>query len=516
MQDEEFMDNRATITNVKEASSLKTINDAISVEILLNCFSFLDLKSNARVSSVCTLWNNINKEHTWVYRFKQLFPDLYKLYNQIEYRNLMQSIDQPVNYFNKLQEILIPLCGELNKEQFQDYLILRSCNLEGIKKILACGDGQKRIFLADRKGNHIFDFLRNLEKSKRQEILDNIFQCLSNPFIKNGVWDFTRYEIKNFQDEYGIPISSIMPNGLINPILLVVFASLCNQSHLIQTWIDDKKIGFSDLECILSIALHFNYDDLFKIIEPHMKNMDDNVFGFELGDILTRIIGRTNANFSLSPDFANKIFALICKSNQFLNELFPTKTNELFRNAGLLFFATLLNQQDFINEKLKVLPDINIKSDCYYNIAFNRLTTNNFGGHLNLDSNYRHKFIKLLENKGLNLISCFDGYQKNWCCGISFHPFYPFVSMNDLCTIYNLCMNNYGNEKLKQYILEASAYDGNLDCFQLMISLDAAVDEEKIMQLLEANKKSLYIKKQFSILIDLARDKNYSDNCSII
>lgn len=439
-----------------------SLND-LSEDAILYCFNFLNIQDLNNVVEVSRFWHRLGKDEVvWKLRLKKLYPELYQKYNSA-YRVIYQKTGKSFSWREALKNALYKRYRGKTKEEFQDYLTLLACDLEGIKHILRAPNGIRRIFQYDHHGDTIFDFVQKLNANKRQAVLNEIFTALSVRCKKeDGSWDFSDYEVKNFHTDYGIPIKLLMPDDRINPSLLIVFAVLCNQLALLKQWHREHPNNFVFTEYAIAIALRFNYEEIFFALInintlPHPRKMMLSI----LEDILW-----IKYNLSFTPHINDYLFRVINPTNQAFAEKWPNRIfldSSIFslHHAGNIFLAAILHQQNYLDQHL---PDLSthtfLHADLKLFFYFCLCTGAKY--------NFNH-LLRVFTKKGLTFTNAFEGYQKTWSCAPNFHPLSFIIRDNDLVELNKTLKTNPDDFKLRSFALEACAYYSNIESLRLVL-----------------------------------------------
>lgn len=449
-------------------------------------FTFLDAKSLSRASRVCSFWNKLDKNSLWEQVFKLMFPEYYEIYISQEYKSFLSTIKKPFNFQKRFNDLFLECTQGFDENQLHDYFLLRSCNLTAMKDaFLSVEENYKRFFLIDKKGNFIFDFLRYIEQPKRQQLLDDIFKGLLYSLGQPSdltVWPTQeKFEISELRNKYGINFWKLIPSleyrspSKINPLL--IFAALCNQTKLLSSWIHQRNCSEVELDYIANIAINFNFEDLFDLINPYLQEFDQQLIYvlrgiFNLKQILGQSFGEVipfERQFMLSPSFAKKLFTTIQHSPLFSQDLWPSNASAKIENSGLYFLAHMLNQNGFI-EKI----DLSKKSD------ENILNTFLHSVKYNLPSRYHLLKSCYKDNPNLFLILSAHFDKNNYLIkDANNHPLYPLLKMNDLFLIYDICKDER-NVKLKEFLFDNAKQLKKEDIIQLISKLNERTFLENI------------------------------------
>ncbi|MEQ1790143.1 MAG: hypothetical protein ABL857_06855, partial [Rickettsiales bacterium] len=477
--------------------------------ILQHIFAYSSDHTLSITSQVCSLWNVHAKDvaERRTRKFRTLFPYLHKLYSQTKQAALYEKIGRPINWESKYAQEIVGCTSSLTPAQQQDYLILRSGDLDGVKKILSSTDGLKRIFLRDAQNAYIFDFLRTFEN--RQAILDAIFIAASKDYKIDDQWVFKSEFCSVFDQKYGIKYLEFTQLGKNQTSFLILFAALCNQVALLKQWAIENTIDKDAVAMLASIAIQFDYETVFAVLEESGLMKD-----CQIDDVVIAINRRqTRLILPKSQTFANRIFDHLCKCYQLPNELWERKANGKY-GVGLFAWAVILKQMEFLDNNIGDVPD---KSHSYhYARTF-----------FKLNASFHQLILKFLIGKGMTLI---DEPSQACCLRDKSHPLYRLIEDGDLVTLIEVLNSQIKDRKLLQeYALELAILSGNLDSVKFVFSLFSSqdpVDYSKVSGLIEKSDHTAETKKEMQVMLnetpffhnkhELSLSYNYKRFCPIL
>lgn len=488
--------------------------DALPKDIKELIFSWINPIQTGKLAQVSKFWCSTHQSNVLAFAyfqqyFRELIPTIKKEY----------ATNTPVQWRHELIKVCQYHAQHFTSDEWVDYMELRSFDLTRVKAVLAKeeneeGKGLQRVFMTDKSGLCYFDLLNTTEEPTRQAILDELFNSLLAPLCKtnNGRWSFKTSCSEASLTELKIPPSAKMyfENYSASTSAIVLFAALCNQIELINSWKPtannpEKKLSQQELRLILLVSLKLNHELMCRSLLSSEITLSAKEWTSTIKGILIKI-GRLN----LSPSFSDYIFQLIrtCFKNEydgFYQEISEVGKNELIEFLGdsardeakavcvektttilcrikLFYFAAVLQHQPY-------LQSIQNSENFQPFLLHNRWTIY----HL-FDASFGHTgdILNACLARGCSFSMNAPGPVNDEGRPHRSHPLFALVKANDQKTWQRLYQEGRLNAELVGYSLKVAAFFQKDDLFKsIYLQSPESVDIELIKIVLVRSKKAI-------------------------